>query len=105
MHGLSSSASEYGPVTSSCPHGNGSAGCWSIKLQGGAFIDNMISLKEKAAGVNILSVLFTKPDSLLCADVKTCVLNSENAVRHLADVASADTHLHHVVIVQEREGS
>jgi hypothetical protein len=62
-------------------------------------------LEEKAAGVNILSVLFTEPDSLLCADVKTCVLNSKNAVRHPADVASVDTHLHDVVIVQEREGS
>jgi len=36
---------------------------------------------------------------------KTYVLNSENAVRHPADVASADTHYSDVVIVQEREGS
>lgn len=62
-------------------------------------------MKEEDPGVSILSVLVTEPDSLLCADVKTCVLNSENAVRHPADVATADTHLRDVVIVQEREGS
>jgi hypothetical protein len=59
-------------------------------------------LKEEAAGVGILSVLVAELDSLLCADVKNllCI-----AVRHPTDVASADTHLRDVVIVQEREGS
>jgi hypothetical protein len=35
-----------------------------------AFIDHLNSLKEEDAGVGILYLLVTEPDSLLCADVK-----------------------------------
>jgi hypothetical protein len=48
----------------------------------------------------------TEPDSLLCADIKTCfLLNSENAVRQPADAMSYDTHARDLVVVQEREES
>ena len=66
VHGLDSSASEQGPETSSCPRGNGTAGSWSTKGEGRAFIDHLNSLKEEDAVVGILSVLVTEPDSLLC---------------------------------------
>jgi hypothetical protein len=56
VHGLDSSASEWGPETTSCPHGDGPAGSWSINGEGGTFIDHLTSLKEEAAGVGILCV-------------------------------------------------
>lgn len=77
VHWLGSSASEYRPGTSSCLHGNGPAGSWGIKVQGGAFIDHLISLKEKAGGVNILSVPSIEPGSLLCADVKNLLCTEQ----------------------------
>jgi hypothetical protein len=62
--------------------------------------------KEKAAGVDTLSVPVTEPDSLLCADVKTCFqLNSENAVRQPQMRRCLIRTVRDLVIVEEREGS
>ena len=70
VHGLDSSALEYGLETRSSPQGIEPEDSWSMQGEGGAFIDNPISLKEEVAGACILSVTATELDSLLCVDVK-----------------------------------